>query len=125
MLPAAVLYVADYFSKNAFLDAGIKFPSSLVGMFAIAALLIVLGEETAAKVRGFFAPALNWIAKWLSLFYVASLVTLPLALKGLSSERDLGFSLPRFRVQPAEGGAGEPKGLGGTEWDNEHDDRAM
>ena len=113
-----MLYVADYFSKNAFLDAGIKFPSSLVGMFAIAALLIVLGEETAAKVRGFFAPALNWIAKWLSLFYVASLVTLPLALKGLSSEPGLGLGLRRE-------GMARLRGYGGTEWDKGYDDRAL
>jgi len=81
-----ILYVVDYFMKGAFLSAGIKFPSSLVGMFAITGLLIVMGEKAAAQVRGFFAPALNWIAKWLPLFYVASLVTLPLALKGLSGD---------------------------------------
>lgn len=55
-------------------------------MFAITLLLILMGEETAGKVRGFFAPALNWIAKWLPIFYVASLVCLPLAVKGLAGE---------------------------------------
>lgn len=53
-------------------------------MFAITAALIAIGEQNAAKLRGFFAPALDWIAKWLSIFYVAALVTLPLALKGLT-----------------------------------------
>eukprot|EP00955_Chlamydomonas_euryale_P045416 353149-Chlamydomonas_euryale.AAC.6 len=36
------------------------------------------------QVRSFFAPALDWIAKWLPLFYVPALVTLPLALQGLA-----------------------------------------
>lgn len=84
-----ILYIADYFSKSAFVEAGIKFPSSLVGMFAITLGLIVIGETTAAKIRSFFTPALDWIAKWLPLFYVASLVTLPLGLKGISGS-DLG-----------------------------------
>jgi hypothetical protein len=83
---SGVLYIVDFFSKKAFLEAGLKFPSSLVGMFAITTLLIAVGEQNAARIRGFFAPALDWIAKWLSLFYVASLVTLPLALKELSGE---------------------------------------
>lgn len=80
-----ILYAVDFCSKKAFLEAGIKFPSSLVGMFAIAALLMAVGEKTAGTVRAFFTPALNWIAKWLPIFYVASLVCLPLGLKGLTS----------------------------------------
>ena len=46
--------------RQAFLDAGIKFPNSLVGMFAITIGLIALGEKNAGNIRTFFAPALNW-----------------------------------------------------------------
>lgn len=79
-----VLYFADYMSKSFFLQAGIKFPASLVGMFAISIFLIAVGEKNAAPIRTFFAPALNWIAKWLPVFYVPALVTLPLALQGMA-----------------------------------------
>ncbi len=40
----AILYGADFFSKKAFLEAGLKFPSSLVGMFLITTVLIAMGE---------------------------------------------------------------------------------
>jgi hypothetical protein len=53
-------------------------------MFGVVGLLLVMGEGPAAAVLSFYGPALNWIAKWLPLFYVASLVTLPLALKGIA-----------------------------------------
>ncbi len=55
-----------------------------VGMFGVVALLLAAGEDTASKVMAFFGPCLSWIAKWLPLFYVASLVTLPLNLSGIA-----------------------------------------
>ncbi|KAG1671561.1 hypothetical protein FOA52_011284 [Chlamydomonas sp. UWO 241] len=82
----ALLYAADVYSKKAFLSASISFPSSLVGMFGIAVMLMVVGEKAAAPVRAFFTPSLNWIAKWLPLFYVPALVTLPLALQGMAGD---------------------------------------
>uniref|UniRef100_A0A7R9VAA3 LrgB-like protein n=1 Tax=Chlamydomonas euryale TaxID=1486919 RepID=A0A7R9VAA3_9CHLO len=81
-----LLYAADFATKKAFVSAGIVFPSSLICMFAIAVLLTVVGEKAASPVRSFFAPALDWIAKWLPLFYVPALVTLPLALQGLAAD---------------------------------------
>jgi putative effector of murein hydrolase LrgA (UPF0299 family) len=64
-------------------QAGIKFPSALAGMFGVFAVLCLVGEKPAAKILAFFNPALDWIAKWLPLFYVPALVTLPLALQGI------------------------------------------
>lgn len=55
-----------------------------VGMFGVTALLLVIGEKPAAAVLNWFGPCLNWVAKWLPLFYVASLVTLPVSLSGIA-----------------------------------------
>jgi hypothetical protein len=64
-------------------QAGIKFPSALAGMFGVFAVLCLVGDKNADKILRFFNPALSWIAKWLPLFYVPALVTLPLALQGI------------------------------------------
>lgn len=58
--------------------------SALGGMFGVVVLLLAVGDKAADGILSFYSPALNWIAKWLPLFYVASLVTLPLALKGIA-----------------------------------------
>ncbi|GLC58524.1 hypothetical protein PLESTB_001370500 [Pleodorina starrii] len=80
----ASLYALDMAIKKAFTAAHITFPSALGGMFGVVALLLVVGDSAASQLLSFYTPALNWIAKWLPLFYVASLVTLPLALKGIA-----------------------------------------
>ncbi|WIA09396.1 hypothetical protein OEZ85_008802 [Tetradesmus obliquus] len=79
----ASLYYTDKLIKNVFVEFGIKFPSALAGMFGVFALLCVVGDGTASKIMGMYAPALNWIARWLPLFYVPALVTLPMALNGI------------------------------------------
>jgi putative effector of murein hydrolase LrgA (UPF0299 family) len=82
----ASLYYTDKLIKNLFVEFGIKFPSALAGMFGVFALLCLVGDSTASKVMGMYAPALNWIARWLPLFYVPALVTLPMALNGIPGE---------------------------------------
>eukprot|EP00197_Chlamydomonas_leiostraca_P003092 CAMPEP_0202869602 /NCGR_PEP_ID=MMETSP1391-20130828/12544_1 /ASSEMBLY_ACC=CAM_ASM_000867 /TAXON_ID=1034604 /ORGANISM="Chlamydomonas leiostraca, Strain SAG 11-49" /LENGTH=506 /DNA_ID=CAMNT_0049549939 /DNA_START=116 /DNA_END=1636 /DNA_ORIENTATION=- len=82
-----VLYAVDQALKGALLSAGIKFPGPLVGMFGVVALLMVVGEKSASTLLGWFGPCLSWIAKWLPLFYVASLVTLPLNLSGIAGDQ--------------------------------------
>lgn len=55
-------------------------------MFIIVGTLLVLQEaskETADKIQAFFNPALNWIQRWLPLFYVPTLVVLPVAIQGI------------------------------------------
>jgi hypothetical protein len=49
MMVAGVLYFADLAIKKALLAAKITFPSSLVGMFGIVAVLLAAGEKTASK----------------------------------------------------------------------------
>jgi putative effector of murein hydrolase LrgA (UPF0299 family) len=82
----ASLYYTDKLIKNVFVEFGIKFPSALAGMFGVFALLCIVGDGTANKIMGMYAPALNWIARWLPLFYVPALVTLPMALNGIPGE---------------------------------------
>ena len=56
-------------------------------MFGILAVLIVLdlaNKPAAENVYAFFTPALEWVARWLPVFYVPPLVTLPLAVEGLA-----------------------------------------
>jgi len=47
------------------------------------AVLCLVGDSAANKILGYYNPGLNWIARWLPLFYVPALVTLPLALQGI------------------------------------------
>lgn len=79
----ASLYYADTAIKGVLTQYAIKFPSALVGMFGVFGLLCAVGDNTANKILAFYGPALNWIARWLPIFYVPALVTLPLALKGI------------------------------------------
>ena len=55
-------------------------------MFGIIAALEALtraSRDRADAVVAFFAPALDWIQRWLPLFYVPSLIMLPLALRDI------------------------------------------
>lgn len=53
-------------------------------MFAIIGTLLVLSKTaptTADTVEDVFTPAVDWIARWLPLFYVPLLVTIPLSIQ--------------------------------------------
>ena len=55
-------------------------------MFMIMGTLVALdkfSKEGADKLQAFFNPALNWIQRWLPLFYVPTLVVLPQAVHGI------------------------------------------
>eukprot|EP00250_Pteridium_aquilinum_P011578 c20165_g1_i1 orf=145-1674(+) len=76
----------DKLLKKSFTAAAIRFPSALFGMFSIFSLLLALDltkPEAALAIIDFFAPATLFIQRWLPLFYVPSLVVLPLAVKGI------------------------------------------
>jgi hypothetical protein len=79
----ASLYYTDMAIKGVLTQYAIKFPSALVGMFGVFGLLCAVGDNMANKILAFYGPALNWIARWLPIFYVPALVTLPLALQGI------------------------------------------
>lgn len=77
------LFFLDRAIKAAFVANGVAFPSALAGMFGVFALLCAVGDERADRVLSAYGGALGWIARWLPLFYVPALVTLPLALRGI------------------------------------------
>ncbi|XP_059443082.1 plastidal glycolate/glycerate translocator 1, chloroplastic [Corylus avellana] len=81
-----IILAMDKFLKAAFVVAAIKFPSALFGMFCIFSVLVILDSTVPAVATGlmnFFEPALIFIQRWLPLFYVPSLVVLPLAVRDI------------------------------------------
>lgn len=81
-----IILAVDKFLKKAFAAAAIKFPSALFGMFCIFSVLVILDSTVPAaakRVMDFFEPALLFIQRWLPLFYVPSLVVLPLSVKDI------------------------------------------
>lgn len=91
------LFVAtDKFLKQTFVAAGIKFPSALFGMFCIFSVLIILDStvpSAATAVVNFFEPAFMFIQRWLPLFYVPSLVVLPLSVRDIPAASGIKIGL--------------------------------
>lgn len=81
-----LILAIDKALKRGFTAAMIKFPSALFGMFCIfsaLSILDVIRPTAATALQDFFEPATTFIQRWLPLFYVPSLVVLPLAVKGI------------------------------------------
>ncbi|MED6206230.1 Plastidal glycolate/glycerate translocator 1, chloroplastic [Stylosanthes scabra] len=81
-----LILAMDKYLKQVFVAAAIKFPSALFGMFCIFSVLIVLDStlpSAATALMNFFEPALIFIQRYLPLFYVPSLVVLPLSVKDI------------------------------------------
>eukprot|EP00897_Mesotaenium_endlicherianum_P002766 jgi/Mesen1/2517/ME000016S01863 len=82
-----LLVALDRVLKQSFAAASIRFPSALFGMLCIFSVLVVIDlirPHAAQGVLDFFAPANTFIQRYLPLFYVPSLVVLPLALQGIA-----------------------------------------
>lgn len=79
-----ILVAADKLVEQAFAAASIKFPSALFAMFCVFALLLFLPPSLANGFMAFFDPATVFIHRWLPLFFVPSLVVLPLAVRDVS-----------------------------------------
>ena len=81
--------VADQALMKLAAHYSLSLPPPLLGMFcilvALAATEAVLGTPAVDRVAAAVAPAVDWIGRWLPLFYVSSLITLPLALRTLPS----------------------------------------
>eukprot|EP00850_Spirogloea_muscicola_P020516 SM000218S06612 [mRNA] locus=s218:140417:143566:- [translate_table: standard] len=85
-LALGALVAGDQALRAAFRAAGISFPAPLFGMFCIFAALSALDAtwpSAAEAVDGAFTPGIDFINRHLSLFYVPSLVVLPLAVQGI------------------------------------------
>ncbi|KAF6170195.1 hypothetical protein GIB67_038728 [Kingdonia uniflora] len=81
-----IFLAVDKALKQAFATYAIKFPSALFGMFCVFSVLIILDSivpAAATSLMNFFEPANRFIQRWLPLFYVPSLVVLPLAVKDI------------------------------------------
>jgi putative effector of murein hydrolase LrgA (UPF0299 family) len=91
-----IVLATDKYLKQAFLAASIKFPSALFGMFCVFSVLVVLDTAAPALAKGFmdfFEPASLFIQRWLPLFYVPSLVVLPLAARDVPAAAGLKICL--------------------------------
>jgi len=84
-----VFYAADTALKKATVAAGINFPASLIGMFGILGGLWGLSAAgrlgTAEAIVAAATPALQWVTRYLPLFYVPALIVVPLAVGHLST----------------------------------------
>lgn len=90
------ILAVDKFLKQAFVAAAIKFPSALFGMFCIFSVLMILDStvpSAATALMNFFEPAFMFIQRWLPLFYVPSLVVLPLSVKDIPAASGLKICL--------------------------------
>jgi hypothetical protein len=87
-----IFLVSDKLLKKAFVAASIKFPSALFGMFCVFSVLTVVDLVVPAAATGlmnFFEPATLFIQRYLPLFYVPSLVVLPLAVRDVPAASGL------------------------------------
>lgn len=87
-----IILAMDKFLKKAFVAAAIKFPSALFGMFCIFSVLMILDSTipvAATNLMNFFEPAFLFIQRWLPLFYVPSLVVLPLSVRDIPTASGL------------------------------------
>lgn len=90
-----LILATDKVLKKAFVAAAIKFPSALFGMFCIFSVLVILDitvPAAATSVMNFFEPALLFIQRWLPLFYVPSLVVLPLSVRDIPAASGIKIS---------------------------------
>lgn len=78
-LSAAVFVALDIFFRRGFVKANLSFPSSLAGCATLFTTLLLLPNDTAESVYSKLRPGADLLAKWLPVFFVPSLVTLPLA----------------------------------------------
>ena len=91
-MATGTLFVLDKVIAKKVLSQGISFPGPLVVMFGLIFALLAMDalakdEESSlsAQVCHLFAPAMDWITSWLPVFYVPSLVTLPLVVSTMEA----------------------------------------
>lgn len=77
-----LLVTIDVVLRRYFKQAGLSFPSSLAGCGLLFSSLVILSSINASwgdGVYSIFSPGASLLSKWLAVFFVPSLVTLPLA----------------------------------------------
>ena len=96
IISPGIILATDKILKKAFVAAAIRFPSALFGMFCIFSILVILDSTVPAAATGlmnFFEPALMFIQRWLPLFYVPSLVVLPLSVRDIPAASGIKICL--------------------------------
>ena len=91
MVATAALLLLDAQFRSLFTKYAIPFPSSLAGcgaLFSTMIFLSILDEKWGDDVYQLLNPGANLLAKWLPVFFVPSLITLPLA-SGLGNALDV------------------------------------
>lgn len=89
-LCAGVLVLLDQGMKWVVERAGLQFPHTLTGMLVVVATTVsakAAGGAAAAAVDefiDFFGPLRDWVARWMPVFFVPSLISLPLAMDSIS-----------------------------------------
>ncbi|KAJ3681657.1 hypothetical protein LUZ60_014230 [Juncus effusus] len=92
VISLGIFLASDKLLKKLFVSASIKFPSALFGMFCVFSILMIFDSLVPAAATGtmnFFEPAVLFIQRYLPLFYVPSLVVLPLAVKDVPAASGL------------------------------------
>ena len=84
VIATLLLVLIDVRLRSFFLEYSIAFPSSLAGCGALFASMIALdtcsgGNKFGEKIYDRLNPGATLLAKWLPVFFVPSLITLPLA----------------------------------------------
>lgn len=89
-LSAGVLVVLDQGTKWAMQALGVQFPHTLTGMLIIVAASVSAkaaggaAADTVDKCIELFGPLRDWVARWMPVFFVPSLISLPLATASMS-----------------------------------------
>lgn len=87
LMGMASLVALDKTASNFFVKMGISFPSSLIVMSSVFAILSALKEtvsDVADSIVDFYLPSLAFIKVWLPVFFVPPLVVLPLKFTTIS-----------------------------------------
>jgi putative effector of murein hydrolase LrgA (UPF0299 family) len=88
-LSASLILALDVVFRRLFQRLAIQFPSSLGGCCALFVTLLALPNGDAIFKR--LSPGASLLAKWLPVFFVPSLVTLPLATSNIGSAFEVRF----------------------------------
>lgn len=92
IMSASMLVLLDVAFRKGFRHFAISFPSSLAGCGALLATLLVAPPNLASRLYDTLSPGSRLLAKWLSVFFVPSLITLPLLTGGAGSATEVRVS---------------------------------
>ena len=69
------------------------------GMFVLVAAALAVNQEVSERVHAWFGPALDWIQRWMPLFYSPFLVALPRNAASLIGKRFKNLDCTYFSLR--------------------------